>query len=65
MATTRSQAAREAAPETTTERESVASDVQTNNMMAFLQQTEERRARENDKEKREERERERQKSEQE
>ena len=58
MATTRSQAARDAAAEITTERESstsVASDVQTENMMVFLQQivshqTEERRARENDKE---------------
>ena len=41
MATTRSQAARDAAAEITTERESstsVASDVQTYNMMAFLQQ---------------------------
>ena len=51
MATTRSQAARDAAPETSMEGESV----QTDNMMAFLQQivshqTEERRARENDKE---------------
>ena len=67
MATTRSQAARDAAPETTTERKRIET---TDNMMAFLQQivshqTEERRARENDKEKREERERERQKREQE
>ena len=58
MATTRSQAARDAAPETSMEGESV----QTDNMMAFLQQivshqTEERRARENDKEEQEERER--------
>ena len=66
MATTRSQPARDAAAEITTERESstsVASDVQTENMMAFLHQivshqTEERRARENDKEEQGERERE-------
>ena len=56
MATTRSQAARDAAPETSMEGESV----QTDNMMAVLQpivshQTEERRARENDKEEQEER----------
>ena len=55
MATTRSQAARDAALETSMDGES-------DNMMAFLQQivthqTEERRARENDKEEQEERER--------
>ena len=68
MATTRSQAARDAAAEITTERESstsVASDIQTDNMMAFLQQIshqiEERRARENEKEEQEEREREKEK----
>ena len=69
MATTRSQAARDAAAEITTERESstsVASDVQTDNMMAFLQQIvshqiEERRARKNEKEEQEEREREKEK----
>ena len=62
MATTRSQAARDAAAEITTERESstsVASDAQIDNMMAFLQQIvshqiEERRARENEKEEQEE-----------
>ena len=71
MATTRSQAARDAAAEITTERESntsVASDVQTENMMAFLQQivshqTEERRARENDKKEQGEREREKERRE--
>ena len=67
MATTRSQAARDAVPETTTERKR---RDKTDTIMALLQQivlhqTEERRARENDKEKREERERERQKREQE
>ena len=67
MATTRSQAARDAVPETTTERKR---REKTDTIMALLQQivlhqTEERRARENDKEKREERERERQKREQE
>ena len=69
MATTRSQAARDAAASITTERESstsVASDVQTDNMIAFLQQIvshhiEERRARENEKEEQEEREREKEK----
>ena len=69
MATTRSQAARDAAAENTTERESstsVASDVQTDNMMAFLQQIvshqiEERRARENEKVKQDEGEREKEK----
>ena len=61
---TRSQAARDAEPETTTERESstsVASDVQTDKIMALLQQIvahqiEGKRARENDQEQREERE---------
>ena len=67
MATTRSQAARDAAPVTTTERQR---REKTDSIMALLQQivsnqTEERRARENDKDKREERERERQKREQE
>ena len=41
MATTRSQAARDAAPETTTEHDSstsVASDIQTHKIMALLQQ---------------------------
>ena len=73
MATTRSQAARDAAAEITTDREpstSVASDVQTENMMAFLQQTvshqtEERRAREIDKEEQGKREREKESSEEE
>ena len=59
MTTTRSQGVRDATAEMTTERESstsVASDVQTDNMMALLQhivshQIEERRARENDKRK--------------
>ena len=60
MATTRSQAARNAAPETTTERQR---REKTDKIMAFLQhivshQTEERRARENDKEEQEERQRE-------
>ena len=62
MTTTRSQAARDAAAEITTERESstsVISDVQTDNMMALLQhivshQTEDRHARENDKKERQE-----------
>ena len=71
MATTRSQAARDAAAEITTERESsasVASDVQAENMMAFLQQivshqTEERRVRENDKEEQGGREREKERRE--
>ena len=58
MATTRSQAARDAVPETTTER---MRREETDTIMALLQhivlhQTEESRARENDKEKREERE---------
>ena len=73
MATTRSQAARDAAPETTTEHNSstsVASDIQTHTIMALLQQIvanqiKEKRARENYQEKRQERERERQKREQE
>ena len=65
MATTRSQAARDAAPETTTERESVASETRTDKLMALLQQIvanqiKEKRARENYQEKRQERERERQ-----
>ena len=67
MAITRSQPARNAAPETDTERKR---REKTDKIMASLQQivshqTEERRARVNDKEKREERERERQKREQE
>ena len=54
MATIRSQAARDAAPETTTERESVASATRADKLMSLLQQivahqTDERRARENDK----------------
>ena len=73
MATTLLQAARDAAAEITTERESstsVASDVQTDNMMDFLQQIvshqiEERRARANEKEEQEEREREKEKREEE
>ncbi len=73
MATTLSQAARDAAAEITTERESitsVASDVQTENIMTFLQQIvshqmEERRARENDKEEQGEREREKERIEEE
>ena len=70
MATTRSQAARDAAPETTTERESVASETRTDKLMALLQQIvanqiKEKRARENYQEKRQERERERQKRERE
>ncbi len=71
METTRSQAVSDAAAEITTERESntsVASDVQTENMMAFLQQivshqTEERRARENDKKEQGDREREKERRE--
>ena len=70
MAITRSQAARDAAPETTTERESVASETRTDKLTALLQQIvanqiKEKRARENYQEKRHERERERQKREQE
>ena len=73
MATTRSQAARDAEPETTTEHDSstpVASDIQTHKIMALLQQIvanqiKEKRARKNYQEKRQERERERQKREQE
>ena len=69
MATTKSQAARDAAAKITTERESstsVASDVQIDNMVAFLQhivshQIEERRAREIEKEEQEKREREKEK----
>ena len=69
MATTISQAARDAAPERESST-SVASEIQTHKIMALLQQIvanqiKEKRARENDKEKREERERERQKREQE
>ena len=65
MANTRSQAARDPAPETTTERESVASETRTDKLMALLQQIvanqiKEKRARENYQEKRQERERERQ-----
>ena len=67
MTTTISQAARDAAEEMITERESsmsVASDVHTDNMMALLQQIashqiQEMRARENYQDKREERKRER------
>ena len=69
MATTISQAARDASPERESST-SVASEIQTHKIMALLQQIvanqiKEKRARENDKEKREERERERQKREQE
>ena len=70
MATTISQTARDAVPETTMERESVASGVHTDDIMALLQQIvshqiEERRARENDKEEKEERERDKVKREEE
>ena len=73
MATTISQAARDAAPETTTEHDpstSVASDIQAHKIMALVQQIvaiqiKEKRARENYQEKRQEGERERQKREQE
>ena len=69
MATTISQAARDASPERESST-SVASEIQTHKIMALLQQIvanqiKEKRARENDKEKREERERERQTREQE
>ena len=69
MATTISQAARDASPKRESST-SVASEIQTHKIMALLQQIvanqiKEKRARENDKEKREERERERQKREQE
>ena len=69
MATTISQAARDAAPEPESST-SVASEIQTHKIMALLQQIvanqiKEKRARDNDKEKRGERERERQKREQE
>ena len=68
MAPTRSQAASDAAPETTTERESVASETRTDKIMALLQQIvahqiEEKRARESYQEKRQEKEQERQKRE--